>query len=250
MRKAGARRMVISTALSYLGFIACWGIAQVLPATFGQGWRLFSLLFFYVVSVSIAGIMAPLYLADQFGFTFHEPVSRRRMFLGVAVLGSTLIVGGSAAALPMLMQGPPPVENAVRYFLVLLPIALGICFQSCLLIPRTVETLLDGKLLGILTAVLLSALSFGLAFMVDSLFSDIGHALLMTGFGLLFGLAAVLTRSVYLTFPVMFVVVIANTAARVQYREDPWGPLVAGFGIFLAALTYALLSREPRRAVR
>ena len=224
------RNRLMPTLLAYLGFLITWGLGQVTARFTGEVASFFSLVFFMVVYIAISGIAIPLYLSRRFSYRFHLPVSRARMIAGIVVLSFVFIVGVFFSdALPKLQAAPPSAEGVVKYLLLFTPMALGICLQSFFLIPRTVESLMGDKSSTLLIAVICSAVSIGLGFWVDQLFSSFDIAIIMMVLGVFFGLGAALTRSLYLTYLFFLPTMLVNTLSEGKYFGFPWGALIIGF---------------------
>lgn len=238
-----------ATALSYCAFVGSWMLALALAETLRSTWTYLSVIFFYGACISIAGIMVPLYLADQFGFVFHEPASRRRLLAGVVLLLTGLSVALSALGAPRVSQPLPSLEVTLRYLLLLVPIGLGLCVQTFFLVPRSIEAVLQGKPIATAAATVVSAVAFSLGCGAGGLLTDPAHIAPIVALSLPLAAGAVLTRSVYVTFPAVFVMLSTNSLSAGHQSDEPLGALLTGFVIFAAALAYALLSREPRHVL-
>jgi hypothetical protein len=246
MQQITKTRMVFLTLFGYMGFLTSWGIGQILAEKMGESVSYFPLLFFYIVFMTIFGIAVPFLLSKKYGFRFHNPSSKRQKLIGFTALILVFIAGTfNPDALPILIDNPPSVGNTVKYLLLFLPMALGICLQSFFLIPRTVEAVINRKRIGIVLAVIISALSYGFGFYVDTLFTDIEFASTMVFLGVFFGVGSVFTRSLYFTYPVLFIVMLTNTLAEAKYFEEPWGVLVIGFMIsFTVVILFRVYGRK------
>ena len=224
------RNRVVPTLLAYVGFLTTWGVGQVAARMTGEVASFFSLVFFMVVYVAIFGIALPFYLSRRFGYKSHLTGSKPRMIAGLVVLSFVFIVGVFFSdALQKLQATPPSAEGVVKYLLLFSPMALGICLQSFFLIPRTIEALMGDKPSTLLLAVIGSAVSIGLGFWVDQLFSSFDIAVVMMVLGIFFGLGAALTRSLYLTYVFFLPTMLVNTLAEGKYFGFPWGALMIGF---------------------
>lgn len=209
----------------------------------GAGGRYLSLLFFYIFYIALLGITVPLYLSRRFGFKFHQPVSRNRTVGGVIALALVILVGVFFSdALPIQAQNSPATSGLLKYLLLLLPMSLGTCLQSFHLVPKTVETVLGGRVSGLFVAAFISALSLGLGFFIDTQFAAIELAMIMTILGLLLGPGTGLTRSVYLTYPVLLAVMMVNTLAEAKYFGEPWWALFIGFEVCCMAVIFPFIS--------
>jgi hypothetical protein len=229
-RALSAKTKLMYTLLAYLGFLITWGVGQVTAELTGEVARFFSLVFFMVVHIAIFGIAIPLYLSRRFGYKHHSPVSRTKTITGMAALLIVFIAGVFFSdALPKLQANPPSVEGVIKYLLLFLPMALGICLQSFFLIPRTIESLVGNKPLTLWLAVIGSSVSIGLGFWVDQLFSSGETAIVMMVLGIFFGLGASLTHSLPLTYLFFLPTMLVNTLSEGKYYGFPWSALILGF---------------------
>jgi hypothetical protein len=240
--------MISLTILAYSGFLVAWGTGQALAEIIQENGKYFSLLFFCVVFITLFGIAVPLLLSKQYSFKLHIPGTKWRQITGNTALLIVFIIGVfNPDAFPVLLKNPPAAAATVKYFLLFLPMSLGIYLQSFFLIPRTIESVVSGKKLSIVLAIIVSALSYGLGFWVDTLFMSIEFAFTMAFLGIFFGMGSVFTGSIYSTFPVLFVVTLVNTLAEAKYYEDPWGILTIGFGVSCAVLVYILFLKGYKK---
>ena len=225
-----SKDMLFFTLLAYLGFLITWGIGQVTARITGNLASFLSLVFFMVVYVAIFGIAIPLHLSRKFGYQFHSSVSKTRRITGLVVLLCVFVIGVFLSdALPKLQANPPSAGGVIKYLLLFPPMALGICLQSFFLIPRTIEALTGNKSSSILLAVIGSAVSVGLGFWVDQLFSSFEIAIVMMVLGIFFGLGAALTRSLYFTYLFFLPTMLVNTLSEGKYFGFSWGALIIGF---------------------
>jgi len=132
-------------------------------------------------------------------------------------------------ALPELQATPQSIEGVIKYLLLFPPMALGLCLHSFFLIPRTIESLMGDKPSTLWLAVGGSAVSIGLGFWVDQLFSNFEIAIVMMVLGIFFGFGAILTRFVYLTYLFFLPTMLVNTLSEGKYYGFPWGALIIGF---------------------
>jgi hypothetical protein len=234
-----ARNRLSFTLFSYLGFLITWGLGQVTARFTGEVASFFSLVFFMVVYITGFGIAIPLYLSRRFGYEYHSPVSRTKTITGLVALLLVLIAGTLFSdALPKLQANPPSIEGVIKYLLLFLPMAFGICLQSFFLIPRTIESLVENKQSTLWLAVIGASVSIGLGFWVDQLFSSYETAIVMMVLAIFFGLGAVLTRSLYLTYLFFLPTMLINTLAEGKYYRFPWGALIIGFICSCAAVLH------------
>jgi len=246
-----ARNKLVHTLLAYLGFLTTWGVGQVTARLTGEVAIFLSLVFFMVVYVAIFGVAIPLYLSRRFSYTYHSPVSKTRTIAGLMVLLFVFIAGVFFSdALPKLQAAPPSIEGVIKYLLLFSPMALGICLQSFFLIPRTIESLIGDKPSTLWLAVIGSSVSIGLGFWVDQLCSSFEIAIVMMVLGVFFGLGAILTRSLYVTYLFFLPTMVVNTLSEGKYYGFPWGALIIGFVCSGAAVVHHIskvhsLMRHP-----
>lgn len=232
--------------LAYVGFLMTWGLGQAGAKLGGEAVSLFSLVFFMVVHIAGFGIAIPLYISRKFGYRYHSSVSLTRTITGMAALLLALIAGVFFSdALPKLRANPPSMEGIIKYLVLFIPMALGICLQSFFLIPRTIESLIGDKPLTLWLAVMGSSISIGLGFWVDQLFSTFEIAIVMMVLGIFFGLGSVLTRSFYLTYLFFLPTMLVNTLSEGKYYGFPWGALIIGFIFSCAAFFHHISLLAP-----
>jgi hypothetical protein len=246
--KDTGKKLLLYTVIAYLLFLVFWGVGQVFSNVMTGNGRWFSLLFFFIVYMAILGIAAPLYLGRKFGLKLHSPISTAKTLWGFVFLALFVAIGVFfSGALPILAQNPPTAGAVAKYLLLFLPMALGISLYSTFLIPRAVVAAVGKKALGIILAVIVSAISLSLGFLVDSLFSDLNIAIVMLVLGLLLGLGSVLTQSIIYSYPALFVVILVNSLSEAKYFGENWWTLVIGFSACCAVVFYFWLFRAKNK---
>lgn len=234
-------QILIPIALSYMAFLLAWGVGQALEPWLGKKGIFFQLTFFMVIYIALTGIAIPLFLARRFGLFLHTPGSKWRVVGGFLALIVVLVLSVFFSdALPLLKADPPSIGGVVKYLLLFLPMALGICLQCFFLIPLGLEAALPGRWWTPLLMVAASVLAVGLGFWVDVLFVTTEVALIQMALGVFFALGALLTRSLYWTYGCYLVAMLVNTLSEGKYFEYPWAALGIGFvAACLAVLGHA-----------
>lgn len=246
--KENAKNKLTYTLLAYFGFLTTWGVGQVTAQLTGEVAQFFSLVFFTVVYIAVFGIAIPLYLSRRFDYQPHAPGVSGKTITGIVILSLVLIAGVFFSdALPKLQANPPSLEGMLKYLLLFLPMALGICLQSFFLIPSAIESLVGEKPTTLWLAVIGSSVSIGLGFWVDQLFRSGELAVVMMVLGIFFGLGAILTRSLHLTYLFFLPTMLINTLSEGKYYGFPWSALMIGFICSCAAVLYHI--RQVRTAV-
>ncbi|MGD9212136.1 MAG: hypothetical protein PVI90_15245 [Desulfobacteraceae bacterium] len=217
--------------LAYVGFIFTWGFSQILDIETSGGLPAFlSLVFFLVVYVSAFGIALPFFLSIQYGYELHGSASKISRMIGIAALVGGFVIGVFFSdALPLIKANPPTTAGIIKYLLLFAPMALAICLQCFFLVPMTIKSFCNDKISAIILPVSGAVLSIGFGFWVDQLFRDFDLAMVMMMLGTFFGLGAVLTQSLYLTYFFFFPTMLINTLSEGKYTEFSWGPLIIGF---------------------
>jgi len=234
-----ARNRLVHTLLAYLGFLTTWGVGQATARLTGEVASFLSLVFFMAVYVALFGVAMPLYLSRRFSYACHAPVSKTRTIAGLVVVFFVFIAGVFFSdALPKLQAAPPSREGVIKYLLLFSPMALGLCLQSFFLIPRTIESLMGNTPSTLFLAVFGSSVSIGLGFWVDQLFRSFEDAIVMTVLGVFFGLGAMLTRSLYVTYLFFLPTMVVHTLSEGEYYDLPWGALIIGFVCSCAAVAH------------
>jgi len=231
-----------------LVFLTVWGVSQmVLPVSEGE-WGVAHCLFWGIVYLGIVGTALPLYIARKYNLAMSDPdVPAKRFIIGTAAL---LIAAGvgvfMSGSFDRVMELRPPAAVVFKYLLLFAPMAAALTLHCLFLVPAAVTGALGGHNGAMSFAIVVSALSMGLGFLVDSGFASTENAVTMTVLGLLFGTGAVLTRSVYLTAFVFFLVMLSNTLADGKYNDYPWYAAVTGFALWALLLLVAAASRMSR----
>ncbi|MFZ5911334.1 MAG: hypothetical protein ACOYYU_15080 [Chloroflexota bacterium] len=246
--QAKPTHILFPVALSYIAFLLAWGIGQALEGWLGKDGIFFQLTFFMVVYIALTGIAVPLLLARRFGFVLSTPAPKWRKTGGFLALGIVLVASVFFSdALPLLKAHPPSAAGVLKYLLLFVPMALGICLQCFFLIPRSLEAALPGHWWTSLLAVVASVLTVGLGFWVDQLFISPDQALIQMMLGVFFALGALLTRSFSWTYACYLIAMLVNTLSEGKYFEYPWAALGIGFvAACLALLVHAWDSKKTR----
>ncbi len=239
--------------VSYMFFITAWGIPQILfPLTAGEGDLLHHLLW-GIVYLGLAGTALPLYLSGKYGMLLYDPdVPQRSFIIGIAALLAAAVIGiFLSGSFDQIMENRPPAHISVKYLLLCAPMAMALALQCFFIIPSAVTALLGGHNGARSLAIVVSALCLGLGFFVDDGLTFSGNAVNMTVLGLFFGTVAVLTRSVYLTALILFLVMLSNNLAEAKYHYYPWYATVTGFAVCLTAFLMfylrVLLDKRTKR---
>ncbi len=102
-----------------------------------------------VIHIGVFGIVVPLYLIRRFNFKLQTSISRRGMAIVLVALVLVLIAGiFISGSLTTLSKDPPSIAGIVKYVLIFVPMALGICLQCFVLIPQKVRDALGNRLWG------------------------------------------------------------------------------------------------------
>jgi hypothetical protein len=233
------RKAITLTLLAYLGYLLSWGIAQVWAKTQGRPAAFWSLLFFMTIHVAVFGISIPLYLIRRFSFALNASASRRGMAVGLIAFALVFIAGiFFSGSLTSLSKDPPSIAGVVKYVLIFLPMALGICLQCFVLIPQAVNATLGNRSWASITSILIAAASVGMAFWVDQLCTNVEDALTMGILGMFLGIGVEQTRSLPLTYLFFAPIMLINTLAEGQYYNAPWSALLIGFAVCMLASLY------------
>ncbi len=238
------RKAITLTLLAYLGYLLTWGIAQAWAKAQGEAAAFWSLLFFMIIHVAVFGIAVPFYLIRRFGFGLKASTSHRGLAIGLAALVLVFIAGiFLSGSLTTLSADPPSIAAIVKYVLIFSPMALGICLQCFVLIPQTVKIALGSKSWASIAAIFISAVSVGMGFWVDQLFTNAEDALTMGILGVFLGIGAQQTRSLPLIYLFFFPIMVVNTLAEGKHFDSPWGALFIGFAVCMLAILYFWQSR-------
>ncbi|MFZ5821240.1 MAG: hypothetical protein ACOYYJ_15195 [Chloroflexota bacterium] len=246
--QAKPTHILFPVALSYTAFLLAWGIGQAMEGWLGKDGIFIQLTFFMVVYIALTGIAIPLWLARRFGFALSTPAPKWRKAGGFLALGIVLVASVFFSdALPLLKADPPSAAGALKYLLLFVPMALGICLQCFFLAPRSLEAVLPDRWWRPVLVVAASALAIGLGFWVDQLFASPDLALTQVMLGVFFALGALLTRSFAWTYACYLVAILVNTLSEGKYFEYPWAALGIGFvAACLAVLGHAWKNRQQR----
>jgi len=225
---------------SYIIFLTAWGVSQMAFPDWEGGWGVARCLFWGIVYLGIAGTALPLYIARKFDLAMSDPdVPAKRFIIGTAALLIAVGVGVfMSGSFDRVMEIRPPAAVVLKYLLLFAPMAAALTLHCLFLVPAAVTGALGGHNGAMSLAIVVSALSMGLGFLVDARFDSTENAVTMTVLGLLFGTGAVLTRSVSLTAFVFFLVMLSNTLAEGKYNDYPWYAAATGFvlcALFLLA---------------
>jgi len=230
---------VALTLLSYLGYLLTWGLAQAWAKSQNETAAFWSLLFFMLIHVGVFGIAVPLYLIRSFNLRLQASTTRRGLTIGLIALALVFTAGiFLSGSLTTLSQDPPSIAGIVKYVLIFVPMALGICLQCFVLIPQVMQTQLGDKAWASIATIIIAAVSLGMGFGVDQLFTNVEDALTMGILGVFLGISAQQTRSLPLTYLFFAPVMLVNTLAEGKYYDSPWSALLIGFAICLLLILY------------
>ncbi len=239
-----SRKSFLLTLLAYLGYLLTWGVSQVWANAQGEAAAFWSLLFFMTIHVAVFGIAVPLYLIRRFGFVLKASTSHRGLAIGLAALVLVFIAGiFLSGSLATLSKDPLSIAGIVKYVLIFVPMALGICMQCFVLVPQAVKIAVGSKSWASIAAIFIAAVSVGMGFWVDQLFTNPEDALTMGILGVFLGIGAQQTRSLILPYLFFFPVMLVNTLAEGKYFDSPWSALLIGFSICTLVVFYFWQSR-------
>jgi hypothetical protein len=232
--------------LAYLGFLLTWGVAQGWAKVQAENTGFWSLLFFTVIHVGMFGLTIPLYIIRRFRIELQSSTSTRDKAIGLGVLTLVLIAGVFlSGSLTSLSSDPPSLLEISKYVFLFVPMALGICLQCFVLIPQIVRAEWGPKSWSSIASIVLAALSIGIAFYVDQLFSNVEDALTMGVLGVFLGIGVQRTRSLPLTYLFFLPIMLVNTLAEGKYFDSPWSPLLIGFAACSLIMFYFIRHQFP-----
>ena len=241
------KKSILLTSLSYLGYLLTWGIAQVWAKTQDEIAAFWSLLFFITIHIAVFGIAIPLHLIRHFGFELKASTSRRGLALGLVALALVFIAGTFlSGSLTTLSADPPTIAGIGKYLLLFVPMALGICLQCFVLIPQAVQVALGNKSWASIAATLIAAVSVGMGFWIDQLFTNVEDALTMGILGVFLVIGSQKSRSLPLTYLSFLPIMLINTLAEGKYYDSPSSALVIGFAVCTLVTFYFWQSRSSK----
>lgn len=221
---------------AYVLFLISWYIPQYINKTYPEH-QYFTNWFFNIVYIGISGIGIPLYIAGKFNLGFNKKATRKEMTIGVISLIIALIAGIIfSGAFTEIINSKPSAQIILKYAILFSGMSLGICLHSFLLIPSLIGNLNGRNVPSMILTVIVSSLSVGLGFFVDSVLGNMELALTMAILGLFFATGYVMTRKFTVVYAAFFIVILANTLAEAKYHNYDLTTLIVSVLFYCTAI--------------
>ncbi len=241
------RPVIIASSLSVIVFYICWGIPQ-----FIDKYRLvdpiLSSLFFSTVYTGLAGTLLPVLIRQTWRMPYSKETSRISSVAGYSILAAVIAAGiVFSGALEQVMTRGITVSLTVKYVLLFFPMSLGLSLFAFLIIPRIVDTLVQGTASRFMVAVVTASIFFFIGFFIDTTFDSLELAVTMGLLGLMFSMANRLIGSFRVAFTAFFVTMVFNTLGEGKYDGSSWFIAAVSTLISVCIIGYDFfkLKKEP-----